>query len=673
MAFAAPAQAEKRVALVIGINDYRHLPSLNNAETDAKGMASKLRSLGFDVTLKLNARQRDLYRALDAFEGKLSGGATGLVFYAGHGIQADGHNYLIPTDADVEVESDLAAEALPAERILAAMERAGNPMNIIILDACRDNPLPKRSRSAARGLTVLNMPRGAKGTAILYAAGPNQTAQDGDPGGHGLFTGALLKAMGQPGLKLEEIFKQVSREVVEATGGRQRPWSLASLQGDFYFMPGAANKSAATKSGNNAEIVFWQSIQSSKQASDYEAYLSQYPDGAFTALARSRAAQYKPQQVATLPPEPQPAPRPSYRVQAMDETLFVVKTANVRSEPSATSDKLGLLDAGRPVGVTGRTEISGATWYRVALANGEAGYVYGSLLGEREPTPVRPAAPVRTGNLSPGNTFRDCENALVATAGRSVPSGVFCGPEMVVIPSGSFQMGSNGGDGDEKPVHRVNIGYQFAVGKFEVTRGQFAEFVRATGYDAGNSCYVFEGSWKKVDGKSWRNPGFSQTDSHPVACVDWSAAKAYVKWLSGKSGQRYRLLSESEWEYVARAGTTTTYSWGNSAGSGNANCDGCGSRWDNKETAPVGSFRANPFGVHDMHGNVWEWVQDCSQDSYANAPTDGRARTIGDCRVRVLRGGSWDVKPRFLRSANRVRVSSGDRGDYYGFRIARTF
>ena len=149
-------------------------------------------------------------------------------------------------------------------------------------------------------------------------------------------------------------------------------------------------------------------------------------------------------------------------------------------------------------------------------------------------------------------------------------------------------------------------------------------------------------------------------------------AKKYVGWLSRASAAEYRLLSEAEWEYAARAGTTTGYFWGDDVGSGNANCNGCGSRWDDKKTAPVGSFAANGFGLHDMLGNVWEWVDDCWNDSYAGAPSDGGAWTTGDCDRRVLRGGSWYEDPRDVLSAHRDGHWTDDRDGNGGFRVART-
>ena len=157
----------------------------------------------------------------------------------------------------------------------------------------------------------------------------------------------------------------------------------------------------------------------------------------------------------------------------------------------------------------------------------------------------------------------------------------------------------------------------------------------------------------RPDDESWGR------GTRPVINVSWEDAQAYVSWLSSQTGEAYRLMSEAEWEYVARAGSQTAYSWGSDIGSNRANCEGCGSQWDPSQTAPVGSFQANAYGVHDMHGNVWEWVEDCGNFSYAGTPSDGSAWRSVDCSRRVLRGGSWNYDPRNLRSAFRYRYTSG--------------
>ena len=243
--------------------------------------------------------------------------------------------------------------------------------------------------------------------------------------------------------------------------------------------------------------------------------------------------------------------------------------------------------------------------------------------------------------LRPGQVFRDCEDC----------------PEMVVVPAGSFRMGCLSGGPcrylNAVPVHEVRVP-SFALGRYEVLFEEYDRFVAATGRE------------------SPRDEGWGR-GSRPVINVSWEDATAYAEWLSAETGQRYRLPSEAEWEYAARAGTTTAYSWGNDIGQNRANCNRCGSRWDAKQTAPAGSFVANAWGLHDMHGNVWEWVEDCWHDSYERAPVDGSAWTRGgDCGSRVVRGGSWGTAWQGLSSETRERRGVGLRHNRVGFRLART-
>ena len=251
---------------------------------------------------------------------------------------------------------------------------------------------------------------------------------------------------------------------------------------------------------------------------------------------------------------------------------------------------------------------------------------------------------------TPGDT-----QALAGLAGTKFRDCAEC-PELVVVASGSYEMGSERGESDEKPVHEVRIGYPLAVGMYEVTFGEWDACVE------GGGCGGY-----RPDDEGWgRGP-------QPVINVSWDDAQGYVGWLSGETGEEYRLLSESEWEYVARAGTRTAYWWGDEIGRNRANCNGCGSRWDRKQTAQTGSFpeNVNAFGLYDVHGNVGEWVEDCYSDGYARAPVDGSAWEW-NCDRRVLRGGSWINIPRVLRSAFRNWYSTGVRVNYFGFRVART-
>jgi formylglycine-generating enzyme required for sulfatase activity len=267
------------------------------------------------------------------------------------------------------------------------------------------------------------------------------------------------------------------------------------------------------------------------------------------------------------------------------------------------------------------------------------------------------------------------------------------GPEMVVVPAGSFMMGSPEDEpereswqkGTESPRHRVTIQKPFAVGGFAVTRGQFGAFVSATGHKMEGGAYVWTGSkWELDPKKSWRDPGFAQDDSHPVVCMSWGDARAYIGWLNGKvAGEPYRLLSEAEWEYACRAGRDTPFWWGSSITPEQANYDGDytyeggGSKGAYREkTMPVKSFEPNPWGLYQVHGNVWEWCEDCWNDSYQGKPNslkqNGGAWTTGlACAFRVVRGGSWFNIPRLLRAAYRFRLNARVRSINVGFRVAR--
>ena len=288
-----------------------------------------------------------------------------------------------------------------------------------------------------------------------------------------------------------------------------------------------------------------------------------------------------------------------------------------------------------------------------------------------------------TSDKAPGTIFKDCADC----------------PQMVVIPAGRFMMGVDPGEEEREalaesfrnrsqPQRGVDV-QRFSAGKFEVTRGQYRLFAEATGHSS-DGCFVWSGAAFVIEKtKDWRNPGYAQDDLHPVACVSWDDASAYVRWLSQKTGKDYRLLSEAEWEYAARAGTTTARFWGDAAdrscdyangadltteaqvpGASNWGAAHCDDRY--AYTAPVGSYRANAFGLYDMLGNVWEWTQDCWNGNYSGAPTDGSAWAAGDCSQRVVRGGSWEDAPLGLRAAYRVGSPTVIRVYIRGFRVARS-
>jgi formylglycine-generating enzyme required for sulfatase activity len=237
----------------------------------------------------------------------------------------------------------------------------------------------------------------------------------------------------------------------------------------------------------------------------------------------------------------------------------------------------------------------------------------------------------------------------------------------------------------EGPQHSVSV-RSFALAKYDVTQQEFLTFLRASGYQPKPCDPLLDMSWRSPHPGLAYSPGLVDLPRQPAVCLSWYDAQTYVAWLNDKVRDRalpskgddgpYRLPSEAEWEYAARAGTTTARWWGDSVGVGNANCHGCGSTWDNQLIAPAGSFGPNPFGLYDILGNVWQWTSDCWNENYAGAPKDGSTWTAGNCGKRVMRGGSWSNSPVFVRSATR---SSGDPGgqdfdyaSYVGFRVART-
>jgi formylglycine-generating enzyme required for sulfatase activity len=264
--------------------------------------------------------------------------------------------------------------------------------------------------------------------------------------------------------------------------------------------------------------------------------------------------------------------------------------------------------------------------------------------------------------------------------------------EFVDIPAGTFLMGCSRGDadcdGDELPAHKVSV-KGFRMGKTEVTVGQFRRFAEATGYRTDSKrergCVTVrpDGKWAEQSGRTWKNPGFRQTERHPVVCVSWTDAKAYVRWLSKQGLGVFRLPSESEWEYAARAGEGARYSFGDSQKNlcsyGNIADNTAGGRFPKWITgscndralypAAAGRYHANRFGLHDLHGNVWEWTEDCYHDSYSRAPASQSPWTAGGCTRRLLRGGSWADGPRLARSSNRLSGRPGSRSDVVGFRI----
>jgi formylglycine-generating enzyme required for sulfatase activity len=642
LALATPAEA-RRVALVIGIDAYRHLAPLQKAVADARAIAAVLKDdLGFDQVLTAeNASRREMNRRLTDLDNVIRSGDTVAFFFSGHGVAVGGENILLPADMPKPghgEESLVRDEGFPVGRIVRRIQARGAKVTFMILDACRDNPFEQagvRSIGGTRGLGRVEVPQGVF---LLYAAGYGQTALDRLPGNDpvptSVFTRHLIPALRTPGLTQVEIAKRVQSEVdalARTVPHQQQPAYYDQIVGTIVLKPGAAP--AATppgpSAGPGAPSGASEVVRLCREVSGIESV------GVLEAMAR--------QHVGT------PA-----------GDCISARLGELKRAVAAERQRVALLDQQR------REEAS-----RPAPP---------------APVPQRPASSASDPALSvrpgSGQSFRDCPTC----------------PEMVVVPAGSFRMGSPEGeagrDSNEGPVRTVRIGAPFAVGRTHVTRGEFAAFVRETGHRMDGGCHTWTGKWELKSEASWQSPGFAQGDDHPVVCVNWVDAQAYVRWLGSRTGKGYRLLSEAEAEYAARGITRANvkhprFWWGDGEKEQCGHANGAdataksdvpgASGWSTAAcrdghayTSPVGSFRANGFGLHDAAGNVWTWTEDCWIDHYRDAPTDGSARTTGDCNLRVVRGGSWSVDPQFLRAADRLRGTSGFRSSVVGFRLARS-
>jgi formylglycine-generating enzyme required for sulfatase activity len=598
--------ASGKVALVIGTSEYADKP-LKNPVNDAEDMTKLLKQYGFSVTNVTNADHRSLDTAIGEFGNKLKNADIGLFFYAGHGMQVNGQNYLIPVDSQINTEADIQWKSVNVGQILSQMEHGATKLNIIILDACRDNPF-KRSfsrSSATRGLSrIAETPTG---TILVYAAAPGQTASDGD-GRNGIFTQHFLQNI-KPGSELVDVLKQTSRGVYESTDQKQEPYlEMSGLADDFYFIPPQVQSQMST-----AELSAWQSIRDSHDTQKLKAFLRRFPNSIFALVVRSRINNRSPEQ---LP-------------------LFV------DSNPAGA--KIRVLNI-QPAYQYGMKLKPG----RYHLEASKAGYV-------RNREWVNLGATQQSFILSLDLDSGRGNQTTTRKFSESVKGVEFV---MKPIPGGIFNFGSTAGDRDERPQIPVKIS-PFYMAEIETTWELYQlcidEGVCPNNQEAGG------------------DEGFGK-DKRPVINVSYEdLTQHFFPWLTAKTNKPYRLPSEAEWEYAARAGSNSTYSWGDKPSGSKAN-GGQNKGWPSDNflnTAPVKSFPANGFGLHDMLGNVWEWTKDCYTKNHLDHPKTSGPSFAAKCwDKRVMRGGSWYDSPSSLRSANRFGADVDHRGRSGGFRIA---
>ena len=945
-----PALAAERVALVVGNADYDEAAAkLRNPVNDAAAVAAALRRMGFVVIEGTDLDRDGFFDKIIEFDDAAREAKIALFFYAGHGLQVDGRNYLGPVDMKLERKQDLSRRAIELGEVLEVMR---SETNLVILDACRTNPLARglarslglsRAVAVSRGLARVEKTRGML---IAFATAADDVAADGD-GDHSPFTAALLEHLETPGLSVQELFTHVTASVEKSTGKKQSPWTNASLSKVVRLVPGDDPGPTVTVSGDEmngdasdrltaeqlaAERGFWESVKDSEDPADLRAYLEQYPEGTYKALASNRlrklgekrlasvdagnlremlgrelsanavgeygwtdlhyaAAANLPEVVEALIdaganvaaraaltedddtplsdtlrqflevlgfelkfwwPDPRPGSgltplhvaawgnareaalaliRRGADVEAMTEegwtalhwagfgnareaalaliehdadvqaqnkwgdtplhfaastnametTLTLIShgadikakgavdrtplhSAGVNNslnvvlelikrgakiDAKASDDgtalhlavwsgsreaALALIERGADVrakDMSGETPLHDAAWSGIweivsaliergadvhaendagetplhfaARANaleiahvlikrgadreaknqdGQMPLDLATQLGSqdvKEFLKKQSPAKTRAEELKEPKIFQDCPEC----------------PKMLVVPPGSFEMGAadwvEGSGNWSGPQHLVTIRKPFAVGVYEVTRGEYRRFVEETDHvteiHPEYGCQHYDGDWHHPF--NWHNPGYDQRDDHPVVCVGWHDAQAYVRWLSEKTEQDYRLLSEAEWEYVARRGTPEgdwldvvidqcRYENGadltakrDHEGWNVAFCED-GYTW----TSPVGSYEKNGYGLHDVLGNVAEWIEDCWNDNYRGAPNNGSAWNRGECDRRIPRGGYWGERVTKWSVIGRGHGAwvghGGDGTSFTGFRVART-
>jgi uncharacterized caspase-like protein len=490
---------EPRVALVIGNSAYASSP-LRNPVNDARAIAKSLKEMGFEVTLKENATQSAMRQAIRSFGDQLARGGVGLFYFAGHGMQVKGRNFLIPTNADIDAEDEIEDQAVDGNLVLAKMESARNRLNIMILDACRNNPFARKFRSAASGLAQMDAP---SGTLIAFATAPGSVASDGT-GSNGLYTEHLLKHMATPGLPVEQLFKRVRIDVTRDTKDKQIPWESSSLKGDFFFNERSAAGSAAASQAvdeqavaaersaaqqamekaiktalerqaaqyeqelkarlqtgqqgaasatDAAEISFWDTIKASTSPADFQAYLAQYPQGKFVALARLRVRQDKPApqpeppnkqsapsskapivQVASIAPTSLAAAKPGPMPNAGDTWTYQLsnrwndKKLQVVAEVKAVTEDMVILDEVAVEGIKGKDE-----WAHTRGA---------TLTGNSSNVPMFSPYLLALGGLNEKTELPSIStaNMSICTSGNFPCrfSGKAQGRERITVPAGSF-------------------------------------------------------------------------------------------------------------------------------------------------------------------------------------------------------------------------------------------
>jgi formylglycine-generating enzyme required for sulfatase activity len=564
--YAAASAAEAKIALVIGNSSYKNTVPLKNPLNDAQAIASKLTGLGFTVLLGKDLDEQGMRKLVRDFSRQIDGEDVALFFYAGHGLQVNGVNYLIPTDAELSSENTVETEAFRLDFIMEAMQRSADT-SIVFLDSCRNNPLAEnlarsmgtRSVQIGRGLAQIDTSLGAF---VGFATQPGNVALDGS-GRNSPFTSALLQYIDTPGVDVEILMRKVRDQVIESTNGRQVPWSSSSLTGKGFVFK-EIDDGQSTGSSHDVEIAYWNSVKDLRNTALLDSYLKRYPNGSFAEIAK----------------------------------LLI---DSIDAEELAKAEAKAKMEAGKKE--TAELDLSAAS--ESARSPDEEQQSQQSSLIEQQTQPQE--------NAEQKATDQACEQSASEVGGKCLEAGASfrdcpdC-PELVVVKGAAQQAALNSKEQENDAA--ASLG-GVALGKYEIT---FEEWDRCV-QDGGCKFSPQDQGWGR--------------DRQPVINVSYKTIETeFLPWLNQKGGYRYRLPTEYEWTLVATLATNNGAKVSSqdcpgilgNARSLNDQCD------DGFEfTAPVGSFSPNAIGLHDLYGNVWEWTSSC-WSAEAGAPETGACK-----------------------------------------------
>jgi formylglycine-generating enzyme required for sulfatase activity len=627
LAGATSPLAEKRIALLIGNEAYSsEIGRLGNPHNDVALLEQTLKRLDFEVVTVRDAGLGALDRAVNAYARRVQAaesGAVGFFYYSGHGASDGGTNYLIPVDVQTTETGELWDQSLRLTEITRKLKvEAGNATHFVVFDACRNTLRLTQPGSRAIVQSKGFIPVAQEnGMLIAYATAEGELASDVGSGA-GPYAKALAEEIVKPGIEAVVMFRAVQRRVRAAI--HQEPYLGFNALGDVYF----AGKPDTVVSTGEAERA-WAAVKDTKSPEVLQSFIERYKDTIYAELARAQKRDLETLRRNTeIALEMQMKRLEEAEKQAKEQRATELKKQQVAIVPAPATQPLlpNLID--KTLGNVLPPAAGNCDGVEITV-------------GEKEQRCFKPGA-------GKTESFKDCPTC----------------PEMVVVPAGSFTMGSPANEpvrGSDETQVRILIARPFAVGKFAVT------------FDEWEVCIANGG----CRGYRPDDSGYGR-GKLPVINVNWEDAKAFVAWLSNRTGKEYRLPSEAEREYFTRAGTTTPFWWGSKISTAQANHDGRQPHGYGPEgsarsgTLLVDSYEPNPWGLFQVHGNVSEWTEDCWNDSNSGNPGDGSARATGDCSRHVARGGSWGNLAPALRSASREPAQAGERFFIYGFRLART-